>query len=486
MKTIFFRLSIIISLFYFLLIFWVYAIFIKKNFIYFNDYIYFVLISFLFYIFVIYLFYRTANYIVKPIRQILNNFEKFPNFDHKLEVSSKIIEIRALYNFTLKFLKRYSTYLEELNLEKSLLNSLLNNLKEGVICINQNGEILYINQFIRDRFCIESNNKNSLTQIIPENKFYFEIIKNPTLLDLIYKILYKKNIKDIFSGTKQEDNLFEIIDKEKFYQLRYYKITLESNKDRFFQESQEKLILFIINDITEEYNIKRMREDFLQNASHELKTPITSIRGYTETLLSRFQNLQFNQNNIFISFLEGILRNTERMERIINDMVMISSLESKSYPFHPTEIILEEFFNNLQLLIEGILKPKNLVLNYRIIGNIKKLFADPLLLEHLFLNLISNAARYSLPNQKIEIQIEKVSGGKVCISVKDYGPGIPDEYKNKIFERFFRIDKDRSRKEGGTGLGLSIVRQIVRIHNGTVFVKDNPEGGSIFVIYLPI
>jgi len=108
------------------------------------------------------------------------------------------------------------------------------------------------------------------------------------------------------------------------------------------------------------------------------------------------------------------------------------------------------------------------------------------LLEHLFLNLISNAARYSKENKPIEIILEKINGGKISISVVDYGPGIPNEYKEKIFERFFRIDKDRSRKEGGTGLGLSIVRQIVRIHHGSVFVKDNPEGGAIFVVHLPI
>jgi len=244
--------------------------------------------------------------------------------------------------------------------------------------------------------------------------------------------------------------------------------------------------LFIINDITEEYNTKRIREDFLQNASHELKTPITSIRGYTETILDKIQDAYIKQNHLLIQFLEGILRNTERMERIINDMVLISSIESKSYPIHPTELQLTQFLEQLKPLVEGILKPKNLSLNIKILGNLPSIYADPLLLEHLFLNLISNAARYSKENKPIEIILEKINGGKVSISVVDYGPGIPNEYKEKIFERFFRIDKDRSRKEGGTGLGLSIVRQIVRIHHGSVFVKDNPEGGAIFVVHLPI
>jgi len=478
MKTIFYRLILILSLFYILLLFSFYIFFIKKSKIYLNDSIYFILISFVFYTFTIYLLYRTSNYIVNPIKYILSNFKKFPKFDKEFYNNSKIIEIQQLNKIVQSFLEKYAKYLEELNLEKNLLNSLLNNLKEGVLSIDQNGIIIYINEFIKSRFCFNDNDL--------KNKYYYEAIKNPTLLDIIYKILYKKNIQYIFSGSRQENNVFELIDKDKYYQIKFYEINIEAFTDEYEQNRFEKLFLFIINDITEEYNTKRIREDFLQNASHELKTPITSIRGYTETILDKIQDAYIKQNHLLIQFLEGILRNTERMERIINDMVLISSIESKSYPIHPTELQLTEFLEQLKPLVEGILKPKNLYLNIKILGNLPSIYADPLLLEHLFLNLISNAARYSKENKPIEIILEKINVGKISISIVDYGPGIPNEYKEKIFERFFRIDKDRSRKEGGTGLGLSIVRQIVRIHHGSVFVKDNPEGGAIFVVHLPI
>jgi len=478
MKTIFYRLVLILSFFYFLLLFSFYIFFIKKSKIYLYDSIYFILISFAFYTFTIYLLYRTSNYIVNPIKLILNNFKKFPKYDKELYTNSKIVEIQQLNTIVQFFLEKYAKYLEELHLEKNLLNSLLNNLKEGVLSIDQNGIIIYINEFIKSRFCFNNDNQ--------KNKYYYEVIKNPTLLDIIYKILYKKNIQYIFSGTKQENNIFELFEKDKYYQIRFYEINIEAFTDEYQQNRLEKLFLFIINDITEEYNTKRIREDFLQNASHELKTPITSIRGYTETILDKIQDAYIKQNHVLVQFLEGILRNTERMERIINDMVLISSIESKSYPIHPTELRLPEFLEQLKPLVEGILKPKNLSLNIKILGNLPAIYADPLLLEHLFLNLISNAARYSKENKPIEILVEKINGGKISISVIDYGPGIPNEYKEKIFERFFRIDKDRSRKEGGTGLGLSIVRQIVRIHHGSIFVKDNPEGGSIFVVHIPI
>ncbi len=480
MKTILYRLSLILLFFYSFNIFLVYIIIFKASSLT-NKFLFYILLSLIIFIFCTYLFFRTSHYIVKPIKNILYNFEKFPHLDNKTSSHTKILEINLLTNFTHKFLEKYSKYLKELNLEKLLLNTLLNNLKEGVICFNKEGYILYINDFVRLEFCIED-----ISYQLFNNKYYYEVIKNPIILDIVYKILHKKKISNLYFVNKKHDNEFEFNYKDKFYRLRYYELQLDSvlhnDSNNINIIENESLYLFIINDLTEEYNVKRMREDFLQNASHELKTPITSIRGYTETLLDKISN---NDNEIYSNFLKGILRNTERMERIIYDMVMISSLESRSYPFHPIEIQLDDFFKELSLLVEGILKTKNIKIEYFIYDNICTIYADPLLLEHLFINLISNAVRFSQENNKIQIEVKKLNKEKICISVIDFGPGIPDAFKNKIFERFFRIDKDRSRKEGGTGLGLSIVRQIVRIHNGNIFVKDNPEGGSIFVIHLP-
>lgn len=474
MKGVLNRLIVIITIFYVFFLFSFYVVYLKENSIFVNKFHIFLPITLGLYVFSIYLILRTSNYIVIPIKQILQQFEKFPKREN-LTTKTKIAEIQLLQKYTDDFLNRFSKHLEELNLEKSLLNSLLNNLKDGVLCINRNGRILYINEFVKAKFC----EHQSLQEL--KNQNYYAVIKNPTVLDIIYKVLHDKNTDYIFRGTKTDDNVFEFSGSDNYFQIRHYTLTLNGMMNTV---ENEKLYLFIINDITQEHNIKRLREDFLQNASHELKTPITSIKGYTETLLDRLEHQ--NSDKILISFLEGILRNTERMERIINDMVMISSLESRSYPYHPVELDIKTFFAELHYIIEGIIKPKNLRMEYKYLGNIPRIYADPLLLEHLFLNLITNATRYSKENGKIEIIVEKLNNGKIAISVKDYGPGIPDEYKDKIFERFFRIDKDRSRKEGGTGLGLSIVRQIVRIHKGNVYITDNPEGGAVFVVTLPI
>lgn len=478
MKTILYRLVSIFVLFYFLNLFIFYIFFLdtKEN-IDISLIIKYLIFSLIFFIFAIYLLMRTSDYIVKPIENLIQYFQSFPQVDSFQKVNSKIIEIEQLSNFTINFLVDYAKYLEELNVEKNLLNSLLNNLKEGVLCLNQNGKIIYINDFVKKNFSL---NQNFTTQ----NQVYYEVIKNPSLLDIIFKVLNKKSQETIFFGKKVQENVFEFRNQNNYYQLKYYLIPLDNpleNKNIILNHNTEKLFLFIINNITEEYNTKRLKEDFLQNASHELKTPITSIRGYTETLLSK---IEINNNPLYKNFLEGILRNTSRMERIINDMVLISSVESKYYPFQPMELNLSQFFLELNSLSEGILKQKNLKLVYKIFTQNHNIIADPLLLEHLFLNLIHNAARYSEENQVIEIEVDEENSNFI-IQVIDYGPGIPDEFKEKVFERFYRIDKDRSRKEGGTGLGLSIVKQIVNIHNGSIKILDNPKGGSIFRILLP-
>lgn len=477
MKPIFYRLISIFFLFYIINLFLLDIVFLDKNSFFYNvNIIQFLIYSFILALFILFLLLRTSNYIVKPIENLILYFQNFPNMHSIPKVNSKIQEIQKLSDLTVDFLHQYAKYLEELNIERNLLNSLLNNLKEGILCVNQWGEVIYINEFIKKHFSFYGEPNFSQT------KNYFDMIQDPSVLDIIYKVINNLSNDVFFFGRKINDTVFEFKSQNNVYQLRVYSIPIENGSNiKPYSSQNEKLYLFIVNNITEEYNTKRIKEDFLQNASHELKTPITSIRGYSETLLNK---KELQDNPTYKNFLERILLNTTRMERIINDMVLISSIESKYYPFHPTEVDIYQFLLELNNVSEGILNQKNLKLEYTFTNKQKSMIADPLLLEHLFLNLIHNAARYSEENQKIEIHV-KENSDKFIFEVIDYGPGIPDEHKEKIFERFYRVDKDRSRKEGGTGLGLSIVKQIVQLHQGSIKVIDNPKGGSIFCVTIP-
>jgi two-component system phosphate regulon sensor histidine kinase PhoR len=247
--------------------------------------------------------------------------------------------------------------------------------------------------------------------------------------------------------------------------------------------SGQKNVMFIgvVMDKTEDRERQLLREEFVQSASHELKTPITSIKGYAETLNDRLKlPLDSNEKR----FLAAIMRNTDRMIYIVEDMLTISKLESSNVVFRPELFNLIDLTKNLQLTIEGFTRHKGQTLEVSVHDDLQ-VFADAVLLEHLLLNLLQNASNYSHENKRIELAAVKTEK-YVQIHVKDYGLGIPEEDLDRIFERFYRVDRNRSRADGGTGLGLSIVKHIAKLHSGWVSVSSSVGEGSTFTLNLPI
>lgn len=400
-----------------------------------------------------YLALKATKQIVEPLRSLLDQLERFPeDFLSSYQVS-RIPEIEAIRKKSEDHLGRLKTYISDLNLEKELLRALLNGLHEGVICINRKGIIVFQNHTLSD----------ALMEPESTGKQYFKVIKNHYLLEQIHGIISSSS-RSIPEPTEFQAN------------RRHYKLALQPVE----VEDEPVMYLIIVHDITTETNTMRLREDFLQNASHELKTPITSIRGYAETLIHRMSD----PNEV--RFLQAILRNSERMERIIEDMVIISSIESRAFPFQPVTMKLSDYMEQIRLLVQGNLEQKKQVLRIEIKLDDCTIYADPLLLEHLFVNLIANASRHSPEESEVLVQADGESATHLLITVADQGPGIPPDLVEKIFERFFRADRNRSRTEGGTGLGLSIVRQITRIHGGKAWAENRPEGGAAFRIRLPV
>lgn len=419
--------------------------------------------------------YLLARFIAHPLETILARVRRFPELSTRIFPDSGINEINELYLRVEEFMAKMKIQIRDLNLEKELLSTLLNSLNDGVLCLDTTGSIIFQNDRID-------------TDLVPPGstgRQYIKSIKNSALLGIISGRIRQDgyapmSIVDRVEEMNPEETLkheneqifsrMEFAHSGKFYEMVITPIMIENRLE---------LYLIIIHDRTRERNIKRLREDFLQNASHELKTPITSIRGYSETLFSRTANERDR------GFLNAILRNALRMERIIEDMVTVSSLESGAFPFNPEKIKMSEFIQDIVELVSGILKPRSQKLSYSVRNDVV-LFADPLLIEHLLLNLISNASRYSPENTEIDIEIGQWPKGEAqYIKVCDQGPGIPEEFRDRIFERFFRADRNRSRIEGGTGLGLSIVRQITRIHGGTIRVESAKNGGACFSILIP-
>ena len=224
-----------------------------------------------------------------------------------------------------------------------------------------------------------------------------------------------------------------------------------------------------------------MRSDFAANVSHEIKTPLTAIRGFVETL----QNVPKTEHQEIDRFLKIIGRNVKRLNLIIEDLLKLSRIESDT---ENGKIILEkgsiiQVVNNSVSLCAHQLKEKKIYVDIDVDGDHICLM-DSFMLERAFVNIIDNAAKYSDDNSKIEIKSVETEN-EVHVKITDYGMGIPKENLDRLFERFYRVDKARSRKMGGTGLGLAIVKHIMVAHEGSITVESTMGKGTIFTMIFP-
>ncbi|MCI0362982.1 MAG: ATP-binding protein [Phycisphaerales bacterium] len=242
-------------------------------------------------------------------------------------------------------------------------------------------------------------------------------------------------------------------------------------------------VLMLISDVTRLRKLESLRSDFAANVSHELRTPITNIQGYVETLL------QVGTKNPVetTKFLEIIKRNTDRLAHIIEDLLALARLERPEM-----SAAVERSMTGLTPLLDSVIEEfepawteKGIKIRCEVNGDLSANVAAPLI-EQAVGNLLSNAIKYSPPGSAITISAKEVEGGQsVEISVSDQGPGIAAEHLPRIFERFYRVDRARSRQLGGTGLGLAIVKHIALVHGGRVDVESKPGRGSVFRIVVP-
>ncbi|MDQ7785885.1 MAG: ATP-binding protein, partial [Desulfomonilaceae bacterium] len=267
-------------------------------------------------------------------------------------------------------------------------------------------------------------------------------------------------------------------------------IVIVGDSDVYLQAHGTRLIdaqgtsigaLIVLNDVTRLKTLETIRRDFVANVSHELKTPITSIKGFLETL----EEGAINDPEHAGQFLKIIIRHTDRLSAIIEDLLSLSRIERDA---EKGEIALEktpirDVFDSVKRAVRSRAKHHDITLEYEADESAVARI-NPTLLEQAVVNLVDNALKYSEPNSTVWIVSER-RNSEVLIRVKDEGCGIPREHLARIFERFYRVDKARSRKVGGTGLGLAIVKHIANAHGGRVEVESSPGKGSTFSIRLP-
>jgi two-component system phosphate regulon sensor histidine kinase PhoR len=245
-----------------------------------------------------------------------------------------------------------------------------------------------------------------------------------------------------------------------------------------------------MQDLSEIRRLERIRNEFVSNVTHELKTPITAIRGFTETLLKGA--LQYE--NTSTSFLQIIAEESERLHRLIGDVLYLSKVESKQIELHYCPLELHAFFERIFLMMKNQAHNKKIQMAMKIPLE-TYIEADEDRLRQIVLNLLSNAIAYSNEGGWVSVTVESGESGETDdpqqeglvtrLIVEDGGMGIPKHDLPRIFERFYRVDKARTRQSGGTGLGLSIAKHLIELHHGTISVESTVGVGTRFTIEIP-
>jgi len=245
-------------------------------------------------------------------------------------------------------------------------------------------------------------------------------------------------------------------------------------------------IVIVLHDITAIRKLERMRSEFVANVSHELKTPISAVKGFAETLLSG----SVEDKATVQSFIQIIYDESERLNRLLGDILELSKIETKKEPLHFAPIQMDALLHSVVEMMRPQANQKRIDLTLETPRDIY-IEGDEDRLRQVFINLLSNGINYTPENGSVKMRLTTAGGedgeyDRVIVSVSDTGIGIPKKDLPRIFERFYRVDKARSRSSGGTGLGLSIVKHLVELHHGTIQVKSELGVGSTFSVELPV
>jgi|UniRef100_UPI00404BA42E two-component system, OmpR family, phosphate regulon sensor histidine kinase PhoR len=245
---------------------------------------------------------------------------------------------------------------------------------------------------------------------------------------------------------------------------------------------KDQWALFVLHNITRQRQLEAVRQDFVANVSHELRTPLSVIKGYIETLVDGHREMPIEDRE---RFLATVQRHTERLNSLLDDLLTLSRLESINPGLALESVSLNNLIN--EVLEDYRSRPAGSKHNLKssIDPNIGSILVDPLKITQIFENLLNNALKYTPVDSEIGVSARRHEN-EVEICVKDNGQGIPATDLPHIFERFYRVDKGRSREKGGTGLGLSIVKHIVQLHGGRVWAESEPGQGSAFYFTLPL
>jgi len=393
------------------------------------------------------------NKFVEPIKELIKiaTIISMGEYDKRIRIKTndEIGQLGHAFNIMAARLEETILDLED---KKNKLISILKSMDDGVIVFDNNQNIILVNPAARKMFDI----KEDVT-----GKHLIEVVKNLDLEDLI-----KENIEE------------EVELKISFPDVKYLKIrtTKVYNNDK---ANEDLGTLMVIQDVTKMKMLENMRSDFVANVSHELKTPLTSIKGFAETLKD------VEDEKIRRKFLDIINIEAERLTKLINDILTLSELENKDYAINFEKLNVIELIEEVIYIMNPLAKNKNITIDFENNCNEIIIYGDRDKFKQMMINLIDNAIKYTNEGGKVLLKALKLDR-QVEIYVIDNGIGISKEHLPRLFERFYRVDKARSRSLGGTGLGLAIVKHIVNLMKGKIDVYSEVGEGTTFKITFPL
>ncbi|WP_106766383.1 two-component system histidine kinase PnpS [Paenibacillus faecalis] len=406
--------------------------------------------------------YRVAASLTSPLEKITRVARQITRQDYDARVRfHRKDEIGQLAYAINGMADSLQTQLQTIKDNEAMLQSVLDNMTGGIVMLGHDGNIVLVNRAAEQMLGIKADNVTG--------KSYRELRQHYELTKLMEEGLEHRN------NFREERSLY--FPMESIVRLDGVALLQEDGTYRG--------MLFLLQDVTDIRRLERMRSEFVANVSHELKTPLAAVKGFAETLLGG----GVKDDETSRSFLQIIYDESERLNRLIRDILELSKIESKRIAVEYSPIHLSTFFESLMKFMRPEAAKKRISLSMQVP---EELFmeGDEDKLRQIFTNLLSNAINYTQEGGRVQLTVRDMhraeQGDTVEFTVMDSGIGIPKKDLPRIFERFYRVDKARSRSSGGTGLGLSIVKHLVDLHHGTIKVESEVGMGSSFVIEMPL
>jgi two-component system, OmpR family, phosphate regulon sensor histidine kinase PhoR len=396
--------------------------------------------------------------ISRPLERIKRGAERFAvgDFSHRLH-SVGSAEIGSLAETMNTMAAQLEERLQTVSKERNQREAVLSSMVEGVLAVDTSGHIISMNKAAAQFF----------------NVFQPDTAAGRSLEEVFRNVKLQKFVRDVLEGQETRECEITVQNSRTYY--------LQARGTNLFGLQGRRIgAVVVFNDVSRLRRLETLRRDFVANVSHELKTPITSIKGFVETLLDGAVSKPEEADR----FLKIIAKHADRLNSIIEDLLMLSRLEqdgTEGVDMQKTGLC--GILHSAAEVCEQRATARNITIQVECADELTAVINPPLI-EQALINLIGNAVKYSTDGKVVAVSARSGTGG-IILAVKDQGYGIEEQHFERLFERFYRVDKGRSRQEGGTGLGLSIVKHIAQAHGGTVSVQSQYGTGSVFSIFLP-